>query len=176
MATAAELQAGDRFRWGGSSWFRVQRIEWGTDVEDGGDLVQVYVVRPKRRSPAPDVAFAPGHPVEIADRPIRVTVSCDGPEEASIIAEALIDRRLAAGAQHWPVRSIYRSNGDVRRADETVLVIETLDTHLDAVQAAVVELHSYDAPSIRSEDADVGVAVRTWLMNETGADRGGLAG
>ncbi len=162
MATAGELRAGDRFRWAASAWYTACRVERGRSSA-GVELVRVYVGH--RRSA--DVAFAPHDPVEIAGRPLLVTVSCAGPDEADVIAGALVDRRLAAGAQHWPARSVYRWNGEVRRADETVLAVKTLDTHFDAVLAAIGELHSYGTPSIWSSPAQVDLDVRDWLETET---------
>lgn len=165
MATAGELRAGDRFRWANSAWYTACRVERGRSSA-GVELVRVHVGQ--RRSA--DVAFAPHDPVEIAGRPLQVTVSCADADEADAIARALVERRLAAAAQHWPARSVYRWNGEVRRADETVLAVKTLDTHLDAVQSAIGELHSYDTPSIWSSPAQVDLDVREWLESETGRE------
>lgn len=161
MTTARELRAGDRFRWSTSDWYIARRVEYGTG-SFGADLVRVWINRVR----SPDVGFAPDDPVEIAGRPIRVTVSCANPGEADAIAEALVDRNVAAAAQHWPARSVYRWDGEVRRADETVLSVRTLDSCLEAVCSVIGEMHSYDTPSIWSDHADVGPDVRAWLEAE----------
>ena len=160
--TAASLKAGDRFRWGDSKWHTARRIERGPS-STGEELVRVYI----NRRNSPDVAFAPDDPVVIGGRPILVTVNCADADEADRIGQALVERRLAAATQHWTARSTYRWNGDIQRADETMLAAKTLDTHLDAVREAIVELHSYDTPSIWATDADVDTDVREWLKNET---------
>ena len=129
MAGGAQLQAEDQVRWAASSWYCAERVVRSTS--NGVELVCVYTNRPKQRSNRPDVAFAPTAAVEIAGRPIRVTVSGAGLEEA----------------------------------DETVLSVKTLDT----VRAVIVELHSYDTPSIWSYEAQADS--HEWLETETGRDR-----
>lgn len=68
-------------------------------------------------------------------------------EEAQKIAQALVDRRLAACVNIVPqVRSIYRWQERVETAEEWLLVIKTTSNAFDRVRAVIRELHSYDLP------------------------------
>lgn len=68
-------------------------------------------------------------------------------EEAQKIAQALVDRRLAACVNIVPqVRSIYRWQERVETAEEWLLVIKTTSNAFDGVRSAIRELHSYDLP------------------------------
>ena len=63
------------------------------------------------------------------------------------MAAALVEERLAAcvnilGAVH----SVYRWQGKVESATEIQLIIKTSREKLEAVQAAVQRLHSYQVP------------------------------
>ena len=70
-------------------------------------------------------------------------------EEASRIARVLVRERLAACANIIPrISSVYRWDGEVQEEEETMLVIKTTATQLDALEARVVELHSYDVPEL----------------------------
>jgi len=79
-----------------------------------------------------------------------VLVTCGSEEEASRIARALVNTRLAACVNiiESPVRSIYRWKGRVETASEHLLVIKTLRSRLRAIQDALTRLHSYDTPEM----------------------------
>jgi len=78
----------------------------------------------------------------------RVVLTTAGSsEEAHKIAQALVERRLAACVNVvGPMTSIYRWQGNVERAQEWLLVVKTTAGVADAVGDAIKELHSYDLP------------------------------
>lgn len=80
----------------------------------------------------------------------RVVLSTVGDAgDAERIAAALVERRLAACVNLVPgVRSIYRWKGGVERDDEQLLVIKTTGEQLEALRAAIVELHPYEVPEV----------------------------
>jgi periplasmic divalent cation tolerance protein len=68
-------------------------------------------------------------------------------EEAEKIAQALVERRLAACVNLvGPVQSVYRWQGKVETSAEHLLVIKTTAGLFDAVAKAIRELHSYELP------------------------------
>ena len=68
-------------------------------------------------------------------------------DEAHKIADALVERRLAACVNvTGPITSVYRWQGKVERAQEWLLVIKTTAGAADAVGDAIRELHSYELP------------------------------
>lgn len=76
-----------------------------------------------------------------------VLTTAGSQEEAQKIAQALVDRRLAACVNIVPqVRSIYRWQERVETAEEWLLVIKTTSNAFDRVRAVIRELHSYDLP------------------------------
>jgi periplasmic divalent cation tolerance protein len=78
----------------------------------------------------------------------RIILSTAGSrEEAERLAEALVERRLAACVNVvGPIRSVYRWQGEVERADEFLLLIKSTAAQFAAVAAAIQELHSYELP------------------------------
>ncbi|HSE49089.1 MAG TPA: divalent-cation tolerance protein CutA [Terriglobales bacterium] len=78
----------------------------------------------------------------------RITLATAGSrEEAERLAEALVERRLAACVNVvGPMRSVYRWQGAVERADEFLLLIKSTAAQFAAVAAAIQELHSYELP------------------------------
>jgi len=80
---------------------------------------------------------------------IVVLVTCSSEEEATKIANALVEGRLAACANIIsPVRSIYRWEGKVWDEKEWMLIIKTLKTRFEALEKKVKSLHSYSVPEI----------------------------
>jgi uncharacterized protein involved in tolerance to divalent cations len=77
-----------------------------------------------------------------------VLVTCANAAEASRIARAVVEARLAACVNILPgsVTSIYRWKGRVESARERLLLIKTSRKRLAKLQAAVERLHSYDVP------------------------------
>jgi periplasmic divalent cation tolerance protein len=76
-------------------------------------------------------------------------------DEARRIAEALVDRKLAACVNIIPkVVSIYRWKEKVEQAEEWMLLIKTT-AQFERVRDAILEMHSYELPeciSIAMED------------------------
>lgn len=78
----------------------------------------------------------------------RVVLTTAGnTEEANKIADALVQRRLAACVNIvGPIASVYRWKQKVEHAQEWLLVIKTTAGAADAVGGAIKELHSYELP------------------------------
>jgi periplasmic divalent cation tolerance protein len=78
----------------------------------------------------------------------RIVLSTAGSgEEARKIAEALVERRLAACVNIvGPIHSVYRWKGAVESAPEHLLVIKTTTAAFPRVRDAIRELHSYELP------------------------------
>ncbi len=67
--------------------------------------------------------------------------------EADKIANALVDRRLAACVNIvGPISSTYRWQGKVEAAEEFLLLIKTTEAKFERVRATIRELHSYELP------------------------------
>ena len=64
------------------------------------------------------------------------------------MANALVERRLAACAQITEIASVYRWDGAVRHEPEFRIVFKTLAARYVEVEGAIRELHSYQLPAI----------------------------
>ena len=95
-----------------------------------------------------------------------VVLSTAGSEvEASRIARALVERRLAACVNVVPgVASTYRWGGAVRSDSEWLLIVKTRRERFDEVRATIRELHSYALPeAVMLEIADGDPAYLAWI-------------
>ena len=75
-------------------------------------------------------------------------VSCP-PAHAERLATQLVERGLAACVNVLPqIRSVYRWNDAVERADESLLLIKYRSDRFEALRQAVLAAHPYELPEI----------------------------
>jgi len=101
---------------------------------------------------------------------IQVVTTTASEDEAQRIASALIERRLAACVQTvGPIISTYRWQGAVETSQEWQCVIKTRRDLFAEVEAAIIELHSYDVPEVLAMSVVAGSRnYLDWVASETG--------
>jgi periplasmic divalent cation tolerance protein len=89
--------------------------------------------------------------------------------EANRIAEVLIQDRLAACVNILgAIRSVYRWQGVVERADEIAMIAKSRADLFEALAARIRALHSYDIPAIVAWPIIAGdAAYLDWIRAET---------
>ncbi len=97
-----------------------------------------------------------------------VLTTAPDPETAERIAESLVTENLAACVNMVPVRSLYRWEGKIERADEVQLIIKTAEARFAAVAARLRTLHTYQVPEVLMIRADAGAdAYVAWIHGQT---------
>jgi periplasmic divalent cation tolerance protein len=94
-----------------------------------------------------------------------VLTTADNPKEAGQLARTLVEERLAACATLIPaVQSIYHWEGRVETGNESLLLLKTTAEQLPALQARLLQLHSYQTPEFLVLNVESGSpAYITWL-------------
>jgi len=98
--------------------------------------------------------------------PYRIVLStCPDGDSARRIANILVEGRLAACVNIVPgLRSVFRWEGKVEVADETLLVIKTRQEQYALLEAVLREHHPYELPEVLSVSIDTGLpAYLAWL-------------
>lgn len=87
-----------------------------------------------------------------------VFCTCPDRDTAERIAQALVERRVAACVNLLPgVTSVYRWGDAVERADEVLLLIKAPSADYLALEAALRELHPYELPEIIAVEPAAGL-------------------
>lgn len=86
-------------------------------------------------------------------------------EQGEILAEKLVERKLAACVQVLPeMTSVYFWEGAVQKEAERLLLIKTLDVLFEEVKAFLTANHPYTTPEIVAvEMGKVSEPYRKWL-------------
>jgi periplasmic divalent cation tolerance protein len=96
---------------------------------------------------------------------IVVLTTTGSQEEAAKIAQALVERQLAACVQiTGPITSVYRWQEKIENSLEWLCVIKSSRANYAALEAAIRELHSYEVPEIIALPVQSGSAdYLSWL-------------
>jgi periplasmic divalent cation tolerance protein len=96
------------------------------------------------------------------------------PEAAEAFAAEAVSERLAAcGNILPPILSIYRWEGAMERAVETVLLLKTTAEAAPALTALILERHPFESPSVlalKVDGAGSSGAFIDWIKSEVSVD------
>jgi periplasmic divalent cation tolerance protein len=89
-------------------------------------------------------------------------------EEAEKISNELLERRLAACANIFPIRSMYWWKGEIERSREFAIIFKTRTELLTDAMAAIKEQHSYEVPCLMCYEYVQGDKdYLSWIEEET---------
>ena len=96
--------------------------------------------------------------------PRLIFVTASSTEEARVITQAVLERKLAACVNILPgVESHYWWQNKLESASEVMLIIKSSAEQFDALAALVKEKHSYECPEIVAlAPHEVAPAYRMW--------------
>lgn len=86
-----------------------------------------------------------------------VYVTAKDEEEARKIANHLLEKRLIACANMFPIKSLYWWKDAIESGNEVALIMKTHNRHKESIISEVKALHSYEMPCIEFlpiEDGD----------------------
>lgn len=96
-----------------------------------------------------------------------VYVTAASEKEAKKIARVLIEERLVACVNLFPIDSTYRWKGEVLEENEVAMFIKTKAELVDGVIKRVKKLHSYEVPCIVSLPIEKGYTEFLKWVNES---------
>ena len=77
-----------------------------------------------------------------------VYITASSKEEAERIARHLLEKKLAACVNFFPIRSMYWWEGEIEEAEEYGLIVKTKAEKMREIKKEVREIHSYTVPCI----------------------------
>ena len=103
---------------------------------------------------------------------IVVFMTAANREEAGLLAETLVEKRLAACVQILPeMESVYRWQGKVERQREVLLIAKTIRSKFEELEKEVRAHHSYETPEIVALPLTAGSSpYLAWLKTSVGVE------
>lgn len=97
-----------------------------------------------------------------------ITTTIDDEKGAREIAVSLLELRLVACVQIYPIESLYHWNDSIEESSEFLIQMKTKNEHFKAVREQILRQHSYDIPEIiMTPIVDADKAYLAWIDNET---------
>ena len=90
------------------------------------------------------------------------------PDVSLKIAERIVEEKLAACVNIYPVNSIYFWKGKIEKDSEHLLLIKTRKDLFDSLKERIVELHTYEVPEIVGIPVEEGYEpYLKWIFDST---------
>ena len=93
-------------------------------------------------------------------------ITCKDQKEAEKISRHLLEKRLIACSNMFPVKSMYWWQGKIQNDDEVVIMAKTNEKNFSKVKAEAKKLHSYQIPCILKIDAEANKDYDDWAGKE----------
>ena len=99
---------------------------------------------------------------------IQVVTTTAEKKDAESLAQAVLDKRLAACVQiGGPIESRYWWNGRIETASEWIVTIKTRRDLYKPLESLLLELHTYDQPEIiATAIVEVSAGYLKWLAEQ----------
>jgi periplasmic divalent cation tolerance protein len=81
-------------------------------------------------------------------QPAVILVTAASQQQAAAIAQALVEAKLAACVNLFPIHSVYAWEGAIQQNEEWQLMIKSDLSHFAALDALIRDRHSYEVPEI----------------------------
>ena len=94
-----------------------------------------------------------------------IYITCKDKVEAKKISKHLLEKRLIACANIFPIESMYWWKGEIEEANESVIIAKGFD--FEKIKEETKKVHSYDVPAIIKIEADSNEEYMDWARVET---------
>lgn len=101
---------------------------------------------------------------------ITLYVTHKNQEEADKVVNFLLEKRLIACANFFPVNSVYQWEGKIEHQTEVVSFLKTKEENFEIVRDEILKIHSYETPCILKINAEVNESYGAWILEETNSN------
>mgnify|MGYP001824824030 CR=1 FL=1 len=97
---------------------------------------------------------------------IAVYIPCKDDDEAGRVGAHLLEKKLVACANIWPIRSMYMWKGNLVDEGEVVCLLKSTEDKYEAIKQEVAKVHSYEVPAIIKFNISANEDYEKWLRDE----------
>lgn len=93
-------------------------------------------------------------------------VTAKNKSEAQRISARLLQQKLIACANIFPIKSMYWWKGKIVGGKEAVLIVKTMKNKIAVVKKEIEKMHSYEIPCIAEIEVKVNEKYGKWLEEQ----------
>jgi periplasmic divalent cation tolerance protein len=98
---------------------------------------------------------------------IAVYVTHKNEEEANNIVKILLDKKIIACANFFPISACYFWNNEIANEKEIVSLLKTRTENWEILQNTILEIHPYKIPCIMKFEVEANESYCNWILEET---------
>lgn len=96
---------------------------------------------------------------------VFIYTTCKSVEEAQGLGELIINKKIGACVDFWPVSSCYNWKGSFQCVPQAMLLITTFESKLEEVNEIISKHHTYSVPLIAGVDVRrINHPYKEWMM------------
>ena len=88
-------------------------------------------------------------------------------ENAQKVASHLLQKKLIACANFFPITSSYWWKGKIENSEEIVSLLKTRKENWEKVKSEIKKIHPYETPCIMKINAEANADYESWINEET---------
>jgi periplasmic divalent cation tolerance protein len=98
---------------------------------------------------------------------VFIYTTCENEKEAKLLGKLIIDKKMGACVDYWPINSMYNWEGKFEEVSQVMLMITTLEHKLEEVSDLISKHHSYSTPLIAGVDIRrMNRAYKEWMAEK----------
>lgn len=99
---------------------------------------------------------------------IFIYVTTSNEAEAKMISRHLLEKRLIACANIFPIQSQYWWDGKIEEGKEAVAILKTEEGKYEQVRKEIEGIHSYKVPCITKINVKTNKSYERWMTEQIG--------
>lgn len=99
---------------------------------------------------------------------VFVYVTCKNRKEAAEIAGHLLNKKLIACANFFPIESMFLWKGKKKKGREFTLIAKTIAKNFSKAKQEIMKIHSYEVPCITKIPVKPNKGYAEWILREIG--------
>jgi len=88
-------------------------------------------------------------------------------QTAEQIVSSLLEQRIIACANFFPITSVYWWKGKIENSEETVSLLKTKNENWKLLQWEIQKLHPYETPCVIKMEVEANEDYEKWIQEET---------
>ena len=97
-----------------------------------------------------------------------IYITNESESEAKKLASHLLEKKLVACANIFPITSAYWWQNAIQNDNEWVAIVKTPNANWEKVKKETEKIHPYDVPCIMRLNAEANEAYEQWIEDEVG--------